>query len=139
MGDDMVPVTDGWDEKLIDANEQIGGGITYPDDRRRKDIPELFILDRRITDALGWMCQPSLGHWFVDSVWRDIGQALGRLVYCGYVTVEHRHPNVPGSGAAPDATYSQAAEGFAGDLAAYQKWRLKQMRADIETVREALA
>ena len=38
----------------------------------------------------------------------------------------------------PDATYVQAATGFADDMAAYQKWRMKRMRADIETVRECL-
>jgi hypothetical protein len=139
IGDDMVPVTPGWDRLLIEAQEKIGGGFSYPNDRRRADIPEAVVVDARVVRALGWMCLPALGHWFVDSVWRDLGQFTNRLIYCGAVIVEHRHPNVKGSGAAPDATYSDAAAGFAADMAAYQKWRLKGMRADVEAVRECLA
>ena len=139
IGDDMVPVTPGWDRMLIEAQEKIGGGFSYPNDRRRADIPEACVIDARIVRALGWMCQPTLGHWFVDAVWRDLGQAVNRLIYRGDVIVEHRPPNVAGSGAAPDATYAEAAAGFAADMAAYQKWRLKGLRSDVETVRACLA
>jgi hypothetical protein len=136
LGDDMVPVTDGWDEKLIAAQEAISGGWTYPDDLRRTDIPEACVIDRRIVDALGWMCEPSIGHWYTDTVWADLGIGTGRLKFVPAAVVEHRHPNL--GKARTDATYHEAAQGFAGDLAAYQKWRMKRMRADIETVRECL-
>jgi len=137
IGDDMVPVTPGWDRLLIEAQADIGGGITYPNDKRRADIPEAVVIDARIVKALGWMCEPTLGHWYVDAVWRDLGAGMNRLAYRGDVVVEHRHPNVPG-GDPPDQTYSDAATGFAADLAAYQKWRLRRMRADIATAREAV-
>jgi hypothetical protein len=135
IGDDMVPVTDGWDEKLCEAAGS--AGMAYPEDRRRNDIPEAIVISTGIVRALGWFCEPSLSHWFVDSVWRDLGHAAGCLRFLPDVVVSHRHPNVPGSGARNDATYSDAARGFAADLAAYQKWRLKPagMRADIETVK----
>jgi hypothetical protein len=139
LGDDMVPVTPGWDRLLIEAQQKLGGGFTYPDDKRRNDIPEAVVIDTRIVRALGWMCQPALSHWFIDSVWRDLGVQTGRLTYCSHVVVEHRHPNVKGSGTLPDSTYSDAAAGFSVDMAAYQKWRLKGMRADAERVRECLA
>ena len=135
IGDDMVPVTDGWDERLCEAAGP--AGMAYPNDRRRDDIPEAIVMSVGLVRALGWMCEPSLGHWYIDSVWRDLGTAAGCLRYLPDVVVEHRHPNVPGSGARPDATYADAAAGFASDLAAYQKWRMKRMRADIETVRNA--
>ena len=134
IGDDMVPLTDGWDERLCEAAGP--NGMAYPNDRRRNDIPEAVVISTSLIRALGWFCEPSLSHWYVDAVWADIGRAAGCLRYLPDVVVEHRHPNVPGSGARPDATYSEAASGFAKDLAAYQKWRLKRMRADIETVRE---
>ena len=137
IGDDMVPVTPGWDRLLIEAQRDLGGGITYPNDKRRADIPEAVVIDARIVKALGWMCEPTLGHWYVDAVWRDLGAGMNRLAYRGDVVVEHRHPNVPG-GDPPDQTYSDAAGGFAADLAAYQKWRLRRMRADIATAREAV-
>jgi len=136
IGDDMVPLTDGWDERLCEAAGP--AGMAYPDDRRRADIPEAVVISTSLVRALGWFCEPTLHHWYIDSVWADLGRAAGCLRFLPDVVVEHRHPNVPGSGARPDATYSEAAAGFAADLAAYQKWRLKRMRADIETVRECL-
>ena len=136
IGDDMVPLTDGWDERLCEAAGP--AGMAYPDDRRRADIPEAVVISTSLVRALGWCCEPTLHHWYIDSVWADLGRAAGCLRFLPDVVVEHRHPNVPGSGARPDATYSEAAAGFAADLAAYQKWRLKRMRADIETVRECL-
>ena len=134
IGDDMVPLTDGWDERLCEAAGP--AGMAYPNDRRRDDIPEAIVISTSLVRALGWFCQPSLSHWFVDAVWRDIGTLAGCLRYLPDVVVEHRHPNVPGSGARHDATYGDAAAEYARDLAAYQKWRMKRMRADIETVRE---
>jgi hypothetical protein len=133
IGDDMVPLTDGWDERLCEAAGT--AGMAYPDDRRRTDLPEAIVMSTSLIRALGWFCEPSLHHWYVDAVWRDLGHAAGCLRYLPDVVVEHRHPNVPGSGARPDATYGDAAAGFAADMAAYQKWRMKRMRADIETVR----
>jgi hypothetical protein len=129
----MVPVTDGWDERLCEAAGP--AGMAYPNDRRRTDIPEAIVASTSVIRALGWFCEPSLHHWFVDSVWRDLGHAAGCLRFLPDVVVDHRHPNVPGSGARNDRTYSDAARGFGADMAAYQKWRMKRMRADIETVK----
>ena len=138
MGDDMVPVTDGWDEMLIGAQRGIGGGFTYPDDLRRDDVPECCVIDARIVAALGWMCQPSISHWYTDNVWADLGRAAGRLRYVPDAVVEHRHPNVPG-GDRPDQTYTDAAGSFDRDLSAYQRWRMRGMRADAAKVTACLA
>ena len=134
LGDDMVPVTDGWDARLLDAAGP--AGMAYPNDKRRADIPELIVMSSVIVRALGWMCEPSLEHWFVDNVWRDLGAAAGCLAYLDDVVVEHRHPNVP-RGDPPDQTYWDASPKMAADMAAYQRWRLTRMRTDIETVRHA--
>jgi hypothetical protein len=131
IGDDMVPVTPGWDEKLIGACGP--GGMSYPCDKRRDDIPEAVVMSTRIVAALGWMCLPSLHHWYVDNVWSDLGRGAGCLTYLPEVVVEHRHPNVRG-GDKPDPTYWDAAPLMGADLAAYQRWRLHQMRADIDRV-----
>jgi hypothetical protein len=138
MGDDMTPLTDGWDERLIDAQHDMGGGFCYPDDQRRADIPECVMVDSRVVAALGWLCEPSLHHWYVDNVWRDLGAAVRRLRYCPEVKIPHLHPNVPG-GDRPDQTYWDAAPKIGADLAAYQKWRMKRMHRDIATVAGCLA
>ena len=131
IGDDMVPVTTGWDTRLTEACGTTG--MAYPNDRRRDDIPEAIVMTSDIVRALGWMSQPGLNHFFQDAVWRDIGVGAGCLRYLPDVIVEHRHPNVPG-GDPPDATYGDAALKFSEDMAAYQKWRLHGMREDIKKV-----
>jgi hypothetical protein len=135
VGDDMVPVTDGWDERLIAACGTTG--MAYPNDGRRTDIPELIVMSSDIVRALGWMCLPTLEHWYVDNVWSDLGRGAGCLSFLADVVVEHRHPNVVG-GDRPDATYNDAAGQYAADLAAYQRWRLAGMRQDIATVKGLL-
>lgn len=140
IGDDMVPVTHGWDSLLLAAiGERCGGcGIVYPDDGRRADIPECAVISRQIVDALGWVCPPGLQHWYIDNVWRDIGEAAGCLAYVREVTVRHCHPNTPG-GDPHDQTYADATPGLAADLRAYQAWRLARggMRAAVAAVKEA--
>ena len=135
LGDDMVPRTLGWDAQLITAVEHMGGGFSYPFDGRRTDVPECCVADARIVRALGWFACPVLTHWYIDNVWRDLG-APDRLSYQPQVDVRHLHPNVTGQPA--DATYADAAGLFDTDLAAYQKWRLRDMRRDRETMRAAL-
>lgn len=132
IGDDMVPLTDGWDERLCEAAGP--AGMAYPNDGRRDDIPEAIVIGTKLARALGWVCEPSLSHWYVDNVWRDLGAGAGVLSYLPDVHVTHKHPNVPG-GDPGDPTYWEAAERMSADMAAYQKWRLTRMRADIETVK----
>lgn len=133
IGDDMVPKSPGWDAALIKANAEMGGGFTYPYDGRRTDLPEAVVIDPRIVRALGWMCEPTIRHWYLDNVWRDLGAGGGCLKYVPGSVVEHKHPNVRG-GDQPDATYWDAATQYDRDLAAYQQWRLRRSAADIRTV-----
>lgn len=133
IGDDMVPVTPGWDKQLMEACGMTG--MAYPNDLRRSDVPEAIVMTSDIVHALGWMSQPGLDHWYQDTVWRDIGIGAGCLCYLDAVIVEHRHPNVPG-GDPHDATYADAAKKFSEDMAAYQKWRMHGMREDIAKVRD---
>ena len=139
IGDDMVPKTHGWDSLLLAAiDERCGGiGIAYPWDGRRADIPECAVLSRPVVDALGWACPPALGHWYIDNVWRDIGQGAGCLAYVPEVEVRHYHPNTEG-GDPHDQTYADAVPGLAADLCAYQAWRLARggMRAAVDAVRK---
>lgn len=133
LGDDMEPVTPGWDVKLCAAAGP--RGMAYPDDQRRDDVPEAVVMAAAVVKALGWMCPPGFDHWYIDNTWRDIGAGAGCLTYAREVTVKHWHPNVTNTPG--DPTYWDAAPKMGADLAAYQKWRLARdgMRAAIERVR----
>jgi hypothetical protein len=139
MGDDHVPVTEGWDKLLLDAIESLGGtGMVYPDDKRRDDVPECIVMSSEIIKALGWMMEPSLRHFWVDNVWADIGRETGLLKYCPEVVVEHRHyltPGEPGRGVIRDATYAEA-ENLSNfsDVPVYEEWKRERMAGDVAKV-----
>jgi hypothetical protein len=136
FGDDHIPRTEGWDAGLLAALETLGGtGIVYPDDKRRSDVPEAPVISSDIVAALGWMCEPSLSHFYIDNVWADLGRGAGCLGYVPSVVVEHVHYSTRPGVAHRDATYAEAEAGGPRDRQAYQQWRASRMAADIETVR----
>jgi hypothetical protein len=137
FGDDHVPQTCGWDKLLLAAIDGMGGvGIAYPDDGIRDDVGEAWVMSSAIVRALGWMCEPSLQHWWVDEVITVIGREAGCLTYLPDVMVRHNHP-AAGRGQF-DATYWEAFEGVSRDKKAYETWRAQRMAADIATVRALL-
>ena len=131
LGDDMVPRTPGWDAALIRAIDEAGGtGVAYPWSGIREDIGEAFAVSSDIVQALGWMCEPALHHWWVDNVIADLGRGIGVFRYLRAIAVDHLHA---ASGQAPaDATYAEAGEKIAADKAAYETWRAERMAADIK-------
>jgi hypothetical protein len=135
LGDDHIPRTPGWDRLLLAALDAMGGtGIAYPDDRRRADVPEAAVISSDIIRALGWMCLPSVRHFYCDDAWADLGRGAGCLAYVPEAVVEHMH-HATRRDVARDATYAEAEAGGAADLRAYRAWRAGPMGADIETVR----
>lgn len=136
LGDDMVPVTHGWDTRLLESLAKMGGGIAYPNDRRRSDIPEAPFVSERIVAGLGYFFSPVFDHWFGDKALGDLGRLAGRLTYLPDVIVEHKHPTLAG-GDPHDQTYEDAARQLNMDLAAYQRWRLFKMPGDLEAVKRA--
>jgi len=134
FGDDHVPQTCGWDKLLLDAIDGMGGcGIAYPNDGIRDDVGEAWVMSANIVRALGWMCEPTLKHWWVDEVITVIGREADCLAYLPDVTVRHNHP-AAGRGQF-DATYWDAFKGVAADKKAYEMWRAERMAADVATVR----
>jgi hypothetical protein len=134
LGDDMVPRTPGWDAALIRAIDGMGGtGFAYPWTGTREDIPECVAVSSDIVAALGWMCEPSLKHFWVDNVWADLGRGAGCLRLLRAVAVDH-HRALMGKAPA-DATARSAAKKIPADEAAYQQWRAERMADDIAVVR----
>jgi hypothetical protein len=132
LGDDHVPITPGWDIALLKA---LGaGGIAYPNDLIRDDIPEAVVISSSIVRALGWMCQPTLKHWYIDNVWADLGRGAGCLAYLPDVIVKHERIGVP-----DDDTYRDAWPLVREDEGRYRAWRAAQMAADVATVKEVVS
>jgi len=135
LGDDMVPRTPGWDVKLMGAiDEDFGGtGITYPWDGIRDDIPEAYVISADLVDALGWVMQPDLKHFYNDNVWADIGHGARCIRQLRGVVVDH--VNVGTGRAVVDQTALDNGEKIAPDKAAYEAWCRSGRAADVLKVK----
>jgi len=137
LGDDHRPRTDRWDAKLLAALAKTGGtGIAYGDDLiQGRQLPTAAVVSSDIVRSLGWMCLPSLRHYYVDDTWKLLGASAGCLHWCPDVIVEHVHPIA--TGATPDATYLDAQNAsYMADRAAFRDWRHSETgQAAIDTVR----
>jgi hypothetical protein len=135
LGDDMMPMTKGWDTKLWGAiEEDFGGtGFSYPWDGIRDDVPEAYVASANIPEALGWLMMPELNHWYNDNCIGDLGHGAGCIRQLRGVIVQHL--NV-GTGKAPvDQTALDQGQKIAEDKAIYEEWRRTRMLTDIETVK----
>ena len=133
LGDDMVPRTPGWDRALIRGITDMGGtGFTYPWDGVREDIPEAVVVSSDIVTALGWMCEPSLAHWYPDNVWADLGRAAGCLRHLRAIAVDHLNPATGQVKA--DATNRDNGRSLEADRDAYWHWRATRMADDVAAI-----
>lgn len=136
MGDDHRPCSVGWDRRYLDALRELGTGIVYGDDLLQgRRLPTQCAMTSDIVNVLGYMAPPALGHLYVDTFWRDLGQAAGCLTYLPDVVVEHQHP-IAGK-ADWDAGYRRVNSDaqYAADRYAYQAFKRSVFDADVAKVR----
>lgn len=140
MGDDHLPRTHGWDERLITA---LGGksyprkcGVAYANDLfQGQSLPTAVVMDSDIVCALGYMSPPPLKHMYMDNFWKRLGEDLGSLQYLDDVIIEHLHPFA--GKAASDEGYQRvnAQEVYDHDSAAYHEFLENQWPADLTRLR----
>ncbi len=132
LGDDHRARTSGWDLKLIDAIERLGGsGFAYGNDLLAgQALPTAWVASADIVRTLGWMMLPGCGHQFVDAAVLALGQAAGRIAYVPEVVIEHLHPNA--GKAQGDETYAESSppDRAAADWKAFNAWHTGQLPAD---------
>lgn len=126
FGDDVVPVTEGWDTRLV---EGLGDdlGVAYGDDGLRRkhapDLPTHYITQTEVYRRLGYLAPPTIRHLFLDNVARDIGRWLKNFVYVP-VKINHLHPWQEGEHL-HDSTYAEGgrnADIRRADQMAYIQW-----------------
>lgn len=134
--DDHVFRTDGWDRIMLDSLAAMGGsGWVYPDDRRRSDVPEIWMCSSDVVKALGWFANPVLGHYYLDNSIAEIGKRSGLIRWCPEAVIEHLHYSV-----APDTerdeVYVQTEDAFGdSDFQAFRAWQANQMHAEVALLR----
>jgi hypothetical protein len=136
LGDDCVPETPGWDRIMLATLEDLGGsGWVYPDDKRRNDVPEHWMVSSDVVQALGWFANPVLNHFYIDNSVAELGKRAGLIRWCPEAVIEHRHYSVT-SKTRRDRVYSQTEKKFgASDLAAFQEWRGDRASNEVSLLR----
>jgi hypothetical protein len=135
LSDDHLPVTHGWDSRLIAAIDDMGGtGIAYGNDLLQgKNLPTAPVMSSGIVHALGWMFCPPMTRLYCDNVWKDLGEMTGCLSYQPDVVIRHLHYT---AGLGPrDQTAIDGESAWAHDEAAYHAWRQDGMAADADKIR----
>lgn len=123
IGDDHVFVTPHWDTIMLDILADMGGtGMVHPYDKLHPGIPGVIMISSDIVRELGHFAEPSLGHFYLNSTWAELGKRSA-LLRPAPAEVEHRHysthPDVE-----RDKTYREAEDTWSNpDAAAYQQWR----------------
>jgi hypothetical protein len=115
LNDDHLPMTEGWDLKLVEALKT--RPIVWPKDNYADRI-STPVFDGDLVRALGWITPPELNHFYIDDAHELIAEVLG-CYRLEEVTVSHEHVNKGRMRA--DQTYKERPEPNR-DRAAFQKW-----------------
>ena len=93
IGDDHRPRTEYWDQKLIDALDEVGTGIAYGNDLLQgENLPTAVAMSGDIVMALKGMVPPGFIHLYLDNFWMQLGRDLKSFIYLPDVIIEHLHP-----------------------------------------------
>jgi hypothetical protein len=136
MGDDHLPRTPRWDQRMMDALID-RPGVAYGNDlMQRAALPTSVFMTSDIIQTLGYMAPPQLHHLFIDNSWRDWGEGIGSFHYLDDVVIEHLHPQAGGK-AEWDEGYVRVNGGemWEHDAEAYRVYREDQEPSDIERLK----
>lgn len=136
MGDDCIPRTEAWDEKLTSVLRGMPG-VAYGNDLAQGErLPTSVIVSAALIRVLGFMCPPGLDHLYADNFWKELGTRTC-LVYDPSVIIEHMHPDV--GKAKKDASYQKNNNylQYAKDEAAYQVFLRSGWNSCLERLRQA--
>lgn len=133
-GDDVIPVTPGWDRTFIERLDADGPGFVYGrdgvwDNTFDQTVPGQLILPTAVVmpievyRALGWIAPGGIVHLCIDVAWRDLGIACDALHFERGVLIRHYHRLC---GAPNDQTYADANDNSAQvnlDNREFRAWR----------------
>jgi len=120
LGDDLLPRTEGWDQKLIEAAGD--DGVAFGKDSiYNGSFASHPVVAGELVRRIGWLSLTGLQHLYVDAVWTEIGRQLGTLRYLPDVVVEHLH--FSNQKAELDKTYNDHFKYSDGDKRVFEAWK----------------
>lgn len=136
IGDDNVPVTPGWDARMLAALED--APLAFGNDENPHRPPGSLcchiFMRSEIAAALGYLGPPCLRHMYVDDAWMAWGRA-GGISYLHDVIIRHEHWT---TGAAWDQTYADSHALMDADRRAYERYCRKDLERDIAVIQGAV-
>lgn len=101
LGDDIIPRTEGWDQKLIEAAND---GLAYCDDGIHGEAHAAHpVIRGDLVRELGWLALPGCQRLYIDNALFEYAKKRAKAVYLPDVLMEHMHFS---NGKAPiDDTY----------------------------------
>lgn len=93
MGDDHLPRTRGWDDRILDALDSLEPRVVYGNDLLQgPNLPTAVFMQSRMIRAMDMMAPAVMRHLYLDNFWKALGERLSGLVYLPDVIIEHLHP-----------------------------------------------
>jgi hypothetical protein len=139
IGDDNLPVTEGWDVAIMEAlgKTPFAFGNDLYALRPPGSLCCHIFMRSEIIAALGYFGPPCLRHSYVDDVWMAWGKAAG-ITFLDDVIIEHLHDTVGKS--EPDSNYRASRALMGADSVAYARYCADDdgLAADIRKIREAV-
>ena len=117
IADDVVPKTNQWDTRLIEAAGR--DGMAVPSGGHDPNGAPHFVLGGDLVRSIGWLCLPGLHRLYIDTVWLDIATQRGVLRRVPEVLLEHLH--FSNGKALMDQTYRKPNR--EADRKIYTQWR----------------
>lgn len=135
LADDLIPRTLKWDLALV----EVAGSknISYPNDlgkAKKRDLPTHPCVGGDLIRAMGWFGFPATYHFYLDTIFRYIGQNLKNIYRLEDTIVEHMHF---GRGKSElDTIYQQSQEKMRRDSEAYNSWIEKNGESFISMLKQ---
>ena len=90
VSDDCTPETPKWDVKLKEAC--LPNLIAWPAEGiHNEKLPGFVFIGGDLVRKMGFICPPTIKHWFTDNLWNAIQLKCGIGVYLPHVMLRHRH------------------------------------------------
>lgn len=133
MGDDHLPRTPMWAQRVLAAAAMYGPSIVYGRDGfQDQNLPTWWAMTNSIVRALGCMVPGNMQHLYCDNVVMEMGKAANKLRYLPDILIEHMHPVA--HKAPMDDGYARVnrPEQYERDRAAFGDWVKSQMSSDVK-------
>lgn len=137
-GDDHLPATPGWAQRLVGEHLLNGAKIVYGRDGFQDEkLPTWWSMSSSVVKALGGMVPSEVQHLYCDNVVKTLGEKADALTYLPDVLIEHVHP-FAGKGTVDDQYLRvNRNEQYERDGAAFRAWLEVGADGDATLVRNA--